>query len=76
MEQKRYYYSRSNVYGWCVYDRQTHQPAYEACMYLLPPVKEDRNGNVYESPILLESEYKAIRLCARLNIADKKSKGD
>lgn len=73
MNQKRFYYSRSVVYGWCVYDRQTNTPAYDACAELLPPVRQDENGTVTESPTLLENEYKAMRLCARLNVAYKRS---
>ena len=72
MKTRRFYYSRSTVYGWCVYDRQTHSPAYEA-MDLLPPVNDpsewDVSGMVLESPVLLESEYKAMGLCRRLNKA-------
>lgn len=49
-------------------------PAYEACCELLPPVQVEEDGTtIMESPILLESEYKAIRLCMRLNVAHKKS---
>lgn len=73
MSQKRFYYSKSSVYGWCVYDRQIQMPAYDACAELLPPVRQDENGTVTESPTLLESEYKAMRLCARLNVAYKLS---
>lgn len=69
MKQKRFYYSHSITYGWCVYDRQTHQPAYEACADLLPPVKWDETGMLAESCTMLESEYKAMRLCSRLNKA-------
>ena len=71
MDQKRFYYSRSTVYGWCVYDRETHMPAYNACAELLPPVRQDESGTVTESPVLLENEYKAMRLCTRLNLANK-----
>ena len=73
MEQKRFYYSKSSVYGWCVYDRQTQTPAYDACAWLLPPVRQNEDGQVDESPVLLESEYKAMRLCSRLNVAYKRS---
>lgn len=69
MKQKRFYYNHSITYGWCVYDRHTHQPAYEACCDLLPPVKWDESGMLAESCTMLESEYKAMRLCARLNKA-------
>ena len=72
MEQKRFYYNRSSVYGWCVYDRQTQTPAYDACADLLPPVYTGEDGSIDESPVLLESEYKAMRLCSRLNIAWKR----
>lgn len=72
MDQKRFYYSQSSVYGWCVYDRQTHTPAYDACADLLPPVRQDESGTVTESPVMLESEYKAMRLCSRLNVAYKR----
>lgn len=73
MNQKRFYYNRSVVYGWCVYDRQVQMPAYDACAELLPPVRQDENGTVTESPTMLENEYKAMRLCARLNVAYKRS---
>ena len=63
---KRFFYSRSHVYGWTVYDRETQQPAYEACCDLLPPVKV---GEICESPVQLASEYAAISLCRRLNVA-------
>lgn len=66
-EKKRFYYSKSMVYGWCVYDRQTNQPAYEACAEFLPPVKQDESGTTMETPVMLETEYKAMRLCAKLN---------
>ena len=73
MNQKRFYYNRSVVYGWCVYDRQIQMPAYDACAELLPPVRQDENGTVTESPTMLENEYMAMRLCARLNVAYKRS---
>lgn len=69
MPTKRFFYSRSHVYGWTVYDRTTHQPAYEACCDLLPPVKVDESGTVCESPTMLGSEYAAMRLCMKLNAA-------
>lgn len=73
MEQKRFYYNYSGVYGWCVYDRQTKMPAYDACAELLPPIRQDESGTITESPILLESEYRAMRLCSKLNIAHKRA---
>ena len=73
MNQKRFYYNRSVVYGRCVYDRQVQMPAYDACAALLPPVRQDENGTVTESPTMLENEYVAMRLCARLNVAYKRS---
>lgn len=67
---KRFYYARSTVYGWCVYDRERGQsPAYDACCELLPPVKVDESGTIYESPVLLQNEYAAMRLCTKLNLA-------
>ena len=71
MSQKRFYYNRSMVYGWCVYDRQTNMPAYDACGELLPPVRQDETGTYTESPIC-ETEYMAMRLCAKLNVAYKR----
>lgn len=72
-KQKRFYYSQSNVYGWCVYDRHTHRPAYEACADLLAPINDPTewsvSGMVMVSPVLLESEYKAMTLCRKLNKA-------
>lgn len=36
---KRFTYSHSHVYGWCVYDNaQGKTPAYDACCELLPPL--------------------------------------
>ena len=72
MEQKRFYYNQSSVYGWCVYDRQTNTPAYEACADLLPPIRQDENGTITESPVLLDTEYQAMRLCTRLNVAERR----
>lgn len=72
MEKKRFFYNHSFVYGWCVYDREYGSPAYEACAKLLSPVKEDIDGAIMESPTMLENEYKAMRLCARLNVAYKR----
>lgn len=72
MEKKRFFYNHSSVYGWCVYDREYGSPAYMACADLLPPVTVNEDGAVDESPVLLGSEYKAMRLCSRLNLAWKK----
>ena len=71
MKKKRFYYDRSLVYGWCVYDRNTNTPAYDACCDLLPAVKSDESGTICESPIC-ETEYQAMRLCAKLNVAWKR----
>lgn len=66
----RFTYSHSSVYGWCVYDRERGQsPAYDACCELLSPVKVD----TCESPVMLKSEYAAMRLCSRLNLAHKRA---
>ena len=73
MDKKRFYYDRSVVYGWCVYDRQTNTPAYDTCAEYLLPVKQDEDGTTTESPVLLANEYVAMRLCARLNVAYKRS---
>lgn len=72
MEKKRFFYSHSSVYGWCVYDREYGSPAYMACAGLLPPVTVNEDDAVDESLVLLESEYKAMRLCSRLNLVWKK----
>ena len=74
MSENRFYYSHSPIYGWTVYDRQAHHiPAYDACCEMLPPVRIDEDGTrVMESPIMLESEYKAMRLCLRLNGAERR----
>ena len=72
MDKKRFYYNHSMVYGWCVYDRQTQTPAYEACADFLPPIRQNEDGTVTVSPIC-ESEYLAMRLCAKLNVAYKRS---
>lgn len=74
MNDKRFTYNRSRVYGWCVYDReQGHSPAYDACSELLPPVKVDESGITCESPVMLKSEYATMRLCSRLNLAHKRA---
>ena len=70
----RFVYSNSHVYGWCVYDKECHMsPAYDACCELLPPVKVDESGTTCESPVLLKSEYAAMRLCSKLNLAHKRA---
>lgn len=71
---KRFVYGHSHVYGWTVYDtKQGHSPAFEACSDLLSPVKVEEDGTVVvESPILLNNEYAAMRLCMKLNAANKK----
>ena len=67
---RRFVYSKSNVYGWCVYDTQRgRQPAYEACCELLAPIKVDESGTVCESPVMLRSEYEAMKLRRRLELA-------
>ena len=67
MKTRRFYYNRSTVYGWCVYDRQTQMPAYEACAEYLPPVDTGNQFEImYESP-LCDTEFQAMRLCTRLN---------
>lgn len=70
MNKKRFYYSHSTIYGWCVYDRQTQMPAYEACAEYLPAKWQDDGSRVCESP-LCDTEYQAMRLCTRLNRAIK-----
>ena len=72
MNKRRFYYNRSMVYGWCVYDRETNTPAYEACAELLPPVSDDENGRVCVSPIC-DREFTAMRLCTKLNVAWKRA---
>lgn len=75
MEKKRFYYNRSIIYGWCVYDRQTNMPAYEACCDLLSPVSDNEEGKVCVSPIFGDNhmgEYAAMRLCTKLNVAWKR----
>ena len=42
-------------------------PAYNACCELLPPLKVDETGTTYESPVLLSSEWEAMKLCSKLN---------
>lgn len=74
MNDKRFTYRRSSVYGWCVYDREHgSSPAYNACSELLPPVKVDESGATCESPVLLKNEYAAMRLYSRLNLAHKRA---
>lgn len=70
----RFVYNNSKVYGWCVYDKERNMsPAYDACSELLPPVKVDASGATCESPVLLKSEYAAMRLCSKLNLAHKRA---
>lgn len=70
----RFVYGKSHVYGWCVYDKEHGQsPAYEACSELLPPVRVDESGTTCVSPVLLQSEYAAMRLCSKLNLAHKRA---
>lgn len=71
MSKKRFYYNKSVVYGWCVYDRETNTPAYEACCEYLPPVSDNEEGRVCVSPIC-DTEYQAMRLCTKLNLADRR----
>ena len=74
MNDRRFTYSRSSVYGWRVYDREHGSSlAYDACSELLPPVKVDESGTTCESPVLLKNEYAAMRLCLRLNLAHKRA---
>ena len=74
MTSNRFTYGHSSVYGWCVYDREReHAPAYEACCEMLPPVRQDENGMVCESPVLLKNEYAAMSLCRKLNLAHARS---
>ena len=56
--QRRFYYARSCVYGWTVYDRKTQCPAYIACV----------KGVVYDVT-QLNSEYKAMTACLKCNAA-------
>ena len=70
----RFVYGKSHVYGWCVYDVERGRcPAYEACSELLPPVKVDESGTTCVSPVLLQNEYAAMRLCSKLNAAHKRT---
>lgn len=73
--QNRFYYARSVVYGWCVYDRDMGSiPAYEACSELLPMRVDPEDGSLYaESPVLLTGEYHAMRLCHKLNAAHRRA---
>lgn len=73
VEETRFRWGKSHIYGYCVYDTQAgHNPAYTACCELLPPISSDENGTICESPVLLENEYQAARLCGRLNTAWRK----
>ena len=69
--KQRFYYNRSHVYGWCVYDRDTNSPAWDACAELLPPVYEGESGKVTVDPCR-ESEIDAQLLCLKLNRAHRK----
>ena len=74
MNGKRFTYSRSRVYGWCVYGQERGQiPAYDACSELLPPVKVGESGITCKSPVMLKNEYAAMRLCSKLNMAHKRA---
>ena len=74
MPKSRFFYRRSSIYGWAVYDRMYNEPAYMACQDLLPPEKEDESGTICMSPVLLNSEHDAIKLCVRLTRAARISK--
>ena len=69
--KQRFYYGRSNVYGWCVYDRNTNSPAWDACAELLPPIYEGESGKVTVDPCR-ESEIDVQLLCMKLNRAHRK----
>ena len=76
MNPKRFSYCHSHIYGWCVCDAERqHSPAYDACCELLPlkDSKECPGTKVAESPVLLKSEYQAMSLCTKLNVAWKRS---
>ena len=64
VDKKRFYYNRSTVYGWCVYDRKTDTPAYDACAELLPPVRQDESGTTTESPVMLTGSLDLCKVCA------------
>ena len=68
---KRFYYTRSTIYGWAVYDRENNSPAWDACAELLPPVYEGEMGKVTVDPCC-ESEFAAQSLCIKLNCEYKK----
>ena len=68
--ERRFYYTRSIIYGWAVYDRQTNKPAWDACAEILPPVYEGKYGKITVDPCC-ETEYQAMRLCMKLNRANK-----
>lgn len=74
MNKSRFYYHRSSIYGWTVYDRKYQEPAYIACQDLLPPERVDESGTVCVSPIMLSSEHDAIKLCVRLTRAARATK--
>ena len=57
MKKNRFYWTRSTVYGIAVYDRITQMPAYGAVGYL----------SNCEDVVMIESEYKAMALCSKLN---------
>lgn len=71
MKENRFYYTKSMVYGWAVYDREYGSPAYIACAEILPPVYDGENGKITVDPCC-ETEYQAMRLCSRLNLMWKK----
>lgn len=71
MNKSRFYYNHSSIYGWTVYDRLYHEPAYTACQDLLQPERIDESGTVCVSPVMLKSEYDAFKLCVKLNKISK-----
>lgn len=74
MNNNRFVYGHSHIYGWCVYDREHGMiPAYEACCQMLPPVKVDESGTTCVSPVLLATEYTAMSLCCKLNAIQKRA---
>lgn len=67
MKERRFYASRSSVYGYCVYDRNGNVPAYDACDQLPREVAPDGITEMSPACTLLDSMVTACRLSATLN---------
>lgn len=52
MKENRFYYTKSMVYGWAVYDRQTNQPAWDVCAEIFAASIRGREWQDYRGSLL------------------------